>query len=91
MTAMLLKFSQINLKMMDIQKNKEINILFKITLRALFAWRGSNDEYLHNVRNYFPYRIYTRLHLVAKTFDFNVVASLMVLARDSSTSIIATR
>ena len=32
MTAMLLKFSQINLKMMDIQKNKEINILFKITL-----------------------------------------------------------
>ena len=30
---------------------------------------------------YFPYRIYTRFHLVGKPYDFNVVASLMVLAQ----------
>ena len=42
LTAMQLKFLQINLKIMAIQKIKKINILFKITLRALFAWRGSN-------------------------------------------------
>ena len=30
---------------------------------------------------YFPYRIYTRLHLVGKPYDFNVVARLMVLAQ----------
>ena len=40
-----------------------------------------NDEYLHIVLYYFQYTIYTRLYLVGKPYNLNVVASLMVLTQ----------
>ena len=49
--------------------------------KAIILAQAQNQWQKHAYCLILFYRIYTRLHLIGKPYDFNVVASLMVLAQ----------
>ena len=60
------------------QKGAYVPPIMTTYIKQFILAQAQNQwQNMHIVWYYFPYRIYTRLHLVGNPYDFKVVASLM--------------